>query len=382
MTGAGRQEYLDAVTIGLTLEQLSAPIEADSGRVCSLASGRGRDRERAARSGDALLDRYVQPPAPTAVVVRDRDGARRDEAGRSRALRRRVARVAAELHDAARAVVARALEEARGFGHRYLGTEHLLLALTASRVSRGRRSRSSASARRRCATRSSGSSARPLRRLGGAWYHAPREARVRGGGQGGEARRSQRCADSEQSAARARREWGVARDILAEHDASDDALREHARRPLELEAPELAAKLRTPEASRRPPALAHLSRDAPRCSPVSALIERYVTTSSSTSGEDLMSASEWRARDRDTSPQRPVTIRALPRRGPGSAGPAGGRTCSFAAAAGPRGLRDIGPAVPRLRVSPAPPAGRSLRTSSSRLMRSTPRYRFTVRMRS
>jgi hypothetical protein len=29
-----------------------------------------------------------------------------------------------------RAVVARALEQARGFGHRYLGTEHLLLAAT------------------------------------------------------------------------------------------------------------------------------------------------------------------------------------------------------------------------------------------------------------
>ena len=34
------------------------------------------------------------------------------------------------FNDPAREVVARALEEARGFGHRYLGTEHLLLALT------------------------------------------------------------------------------------------------------------------------------------------------------------------------------------------------------------------------------------------------------------
>ena len=37
------------------------------------------------------------------------------------------------FNEPARGVVARALEEACGFGHRYLGTEHLLLAISAER---------------------------------------------------------------------------------------------------------------------------------------------------------------------------------------------------------------------------------------------------------
>ena len=175
LTGVGRQGYLDGIATGLTLEQLSAPIEADPGAGVL-------DRLRAAAAtanelrglGDELLDRYVQAARA--------DGASWSEIGTALGVTKQAAHerfVAAPLawpqnfSVPARAVVARALEEARGFGHRYLGTEHLLLALAASD--------------------------------------------------------------------------GVARDILAQHGAVEDAVRERLASLIQPEAPEIAAKLRAPK---------------------------------------------------------------------------------------------------------------------------------------
>jgi ATP-dependent Clp protease ATP-binding subunit ClpC len=58
---------------------------------------------------------------------------------------------------------------------------------------------------------------------------------------------SQRCADPEHLLLALAANAGVAGDILAEHEASADAVREALGRLLEREAPELAAKLRAPK---------------------------------------------------------------------------------------------------------------------------------------
>jgi hypothetical protein len=235
---------------GLTLEQLAAPIEADSGAGVL-------DRVRAAAAmaselrglGDELLDRYVQAARA--------DGASWSEIGTALGVTKQAAHerfVDAPLvwpqnfHDAARAVVARALEEARGFGHRYLGTEHLLLALTtepglagttlaelgvsehAVRVSIEQiigRGRSGGSA-------SLGITPRTKRVLEAAVKEAKRVGH-------------QRCADSEHLLLALAASDGVARDILAQHGAREDALRERLASHIELQAPEIAAKLRTPK---------------------------------------------------------------------------------------------------------------------------------------
>ena len=84
--------------------------------------------------GDELLDRYVQAARA--------EGRSWSEIGTALGVTKQAAHerfVDAPLawptnfNRPAREVVARALAEARAFGHRYLGTEHLLLALTADR---------------------------------------------------------------------------------------------------------------------------------------------------------------------------------------------------------------------------------------------------------
>ena len=142
-------------------------------------------------------------------------------------------------------VVAQALKEARDFGHRYLGTEHLLLALSAERgpagatlaglgvsepavresieqiIGRGRSGDSAAL----------GITPRTKRVLEAAVKEAKRVGR-------------QRCADSEHLLLALAASDGVARDILAQHGAGEEALRERLASLFEPEAPEIAAKLR------------------------------------------------------------------------------------------------------------------------------------------
>jgi ATP-dependent Clp protease ATP-binding subunit ClpC len=144
-----------------------------------------------------------------------------------------------------------ALTEARNFGHRYLGTEHLLLALTTD----------------------SGLAGVALADLGIAESSVRRDIeRIIGRGRSGadaalgitprtkrvfetaitQANRlgSRRCAETEHLLLALARSGGVAADILATHGADDGAVREQLATLLEREAPELAAKLRAPERRR------------------------------------------------------------------------------------------------------------------------------------
>jgi hypothetical protein len=249
LTCEGRQGYLDGIATGLTLEQLSAPIEADPA-----ASVLDRVRAAAATAnelrnlGDQLLDRFVQAARA--------EGASWSEIGAALGVTKQAAHerfVDAPLawprnfSHPARVVVARALEEARGFGHRYLGTEHLLLALSDE----------------------PGLAGTTLAQLGVS-EHGVREAieRIIGHGRSGdratlgitprtkrvletavrEAKRvgRRRCADSEHLLLALAASDGVARDILTQHGAGEDALRERLASLIEPEAPEIAAKLRAP----------------------------------------------------------------------------------------------------------------------------------------
>ena len=252
---------------GLTLEQLSAPIEADSGAGVL-------DRVRAAAAtanelrglGDELLDRYVQAARA--------DGASWSEIGTALGVTKQAAHerfVDAPLawpqnfNDPARAVVARALEEARGFGHRYLGTEHLLLALTAepglagtTLAELGVSEHAVRVAIERIIGRGrSGGSATP-------WHHAAHQTRPRGGSQRSKARRSSALRRLGAPAARARRErWRRARHLGRARSGGGRAARA-ARVPYRARGARDRREAARPEAPRRPPTLARMSGERVR----------------------------------------------------------------------------------------------------------------------
>jgi Clp amino terminal domain, pathogenicity island component len=242
-----RQEYLDGIATGLTLEKLSAPIDAAPGagaldRLSAAAAAANELRGL----GDELLDRYVQAARA--------EGRSWSEIGTALGVTKQAAHerfVDAPLawpqnfNEPARAVVARALEEARGFGHRYLGSEHLLLAISAERGLAGR------------TLAELGLSERAVReaieRIIGPGYSrdaatlgiTPRTKRVLEAAVK-EAKRvsRQRCADSEHLLLALAASDGVARDILVQHGAGEEAIRERLASLVEREAPEIAAKLR------------------------------------------------------------------------------------------------------------------------------------------
>jgi hypothetical protein len=237
------------MAVGLTLEQLSAPIDADR-----VASSLGRVEAAAVTAtelrglGDALLDRYVQAARA--------DGRSWSEIGMALGVTKQAAHerfVDAPLawphnfNEPARRVVARALGEARAFGHRYLGTEHVLLALSAE-PGLARAALTELAIDERAVRRSIERIIGRGRTGDGTLGITPRTKRVFEAAVK-EAKRvgSQRCADSEHLLLALAASDGVAREILTEHNAGDEAIREQLATLLEREAPELAAKLRAPK---------------------------------------------------------------------------------------------------------------------------------------
>jgi Clp amino terminal domain, pathogenicity island component len=254
LTRTSRQEYLDAIGTGLTLEALSEPIDklANAGALDRLGAAAATSGELRALS-DALLDRYVQAARA--------DGLSWTEIGAALGVTKQAAHerfVDAPLawptnfNEPAREVVARALAEARGFGHRYLGTEHLLLALSAGQGLAGAALRDlgvgEAIVRadiqriigrgRSGDTDTLGITPRTKRVFEGALKESKRFGK-------------KRCADPEHLLLALARTDGVAGEILATHGAGEAAVRERLAKLLEREAPEVAAKLRAPERRRR-----------------------------------------------------------------------------------------------------------------------------------
>jgi Clp amino terminal domain, pathogenicity island component len=235
------------MAIGLTLETLSRLVDQAAG-------ADPLDRLRAAAASadelrglsDALLDRYVQAARA--------DGRSWTEIGAALGVTKQAAHERfvdaspawpRNFNEPARQAVARALTEARGFGHRYLGTEHLLLALSAERglagatlAELGVNERVVREAIERIIGRGHSGEATTLGitpRTKRVFEAAIKEAKRLG---------SQRCADNEHLLLALSRSDGVARDILAAQGAGPDAIAEQLARLLEREAPEIAGKLR------------------------------------------------------------------------------------------------------------------------------------------
>ena len=245
-----RQEYLDAIATGLTLQQLSAPIEADAAAGVLDRLGAAAATANELRGlGDELLDRYVQAARA--------EGRSWSEIGTALGVTKQAAHerfVDAPLawptnfNEPAREVVARALAEARAFGHRYLGTEHLLLALTSDRGLAGATLAELGVTERAVRDSIERIIGRGRSGEGAALGITPRTKRVLEAAVKEPKRVGrQRCADPEHLLLALAASDGVAGDILAELGAGEDIVREQLASLLEREAPEIAAMLRAPK---------------------------------------------------------------------------------------------------------------------------------------
>jgi hypothetical protein len=237
----------------LTIEALAAEVDAQTkaGSAIDRLAAAAVKAETLRTLGDELLDRYVQ-----AARADGRSWTQIGEAlgvTKQAAQQRFVTEPAVEttnwpehFSDAARKVVAAAIGEARAMRHRYLGTEHLLLALTAA----------------------DGLAGAALAHLD-VGYDAVRRAIVEdiGLGHSGaddtlgitprtkrafestlrEAKRlGSRCAENEHLLIALSSSEGVAAQILRGRGAGPDEVRAALAQLLEGQAPEVAAKLRTP----------------------------------------------------------------------------------------------------------------------------------------
>ena len=147
------------------------------------------------------------------------------------------------LSEAASEVVGRAVEEARLLRHRYLGTEHLLLALASDDGLAGAAlERLDVSAERLT---------EQIQRILGPGHSAtlgiaPRTKRVLEAARKEARRLGHRCAETEHLLLAVSETEGAAEQMLREAGAEPGDVRTQLAALLEKEAPEVAAKLRTP----------------------------------------------------------------------------------------------------------------------------------------
>ncbi|HYM56420.1 MAG TPA: Clp protease N-terminal domain-containing protein [Solirubrobacteraceae bacterium] len=199
--------------------------------------------------GDLLLDRYVQA-ARAEELSWSQIG---DALGVSKqAAQQRFVAPPAETHlwpglsEAASAVLTRAVEHARSFGHRYLGTEHLLLALAADEGLAG-------ATLARLGVSPEGV-AEQIRRIIGPGHStdtatlgvAPRTKRVLEAARKEARRLGHRCAETEHVLLAVSESEGVAEQIVSELGADVKDVRVQLAELLAAEAPWVAAKLRPP----------------------------------------------------------------------------------------------------------------------------------------
>ena len=197
---------------------------------------------------DRLVDRYVQ-----AARAEQRSWSQIGEAlgvTKQAAQKRFVAPVPVGewpgMSEAAANLLGRAVAEARALGHRYLGTEHLLLALAAEEGLAG-------TALRRLGV-SSQEVGEQIRRIIGTGHTGatatlgitPRTKRVLEAARKEARRLGHRCADSEHLLVAVSENEGVAEQILRGAGAEPGRVRDELADLLAREAPETAARLRTP----------------------------------------------------------------------------------------------------------------------------------------
>jgi hypothetical protein len=245
-----RQRYLDAVADLPNVDSLTARIDAEE-------PGGSLDRLGAAVAmagdlrdlGDLVVDRYVQ-----AARADERSWSQIGEmlgVTKQAAQQRFVARPVQSapwpgLSEAASDIVGRAVEAARLLHHRYLGTEHLLLALASDEGLVG-------STLKHFGVSPEGVTEQ-IQQIIGPGHSAdsatlgitPRTKRVLEAARKEARRLGHRCADTEHLLLAVSETEGIAEQILREAGAEPGNVRAQLAVLLENEAPEVAAKLRTP----------------------------------------------------------------------------------------------------------------------------------------
>jgi hypothetical protein len=238
-----------------TVASLAARIDAEvAGSSLERLATAAAIAEDLRQLGDSVVDRYVQ-----AARADQRSWSQIGEAlgvSKQAAQQRFVtppARTAPwpGLSEAASDVATRAAEEARLLRHRYLGTEHLLLALASDTGLAG-------SALKRVAV-SPESVREQIHRIIGLGHSAdaatlgitPRTKRVFEAARTEARRLGHRCADTEHLLLAVCESDGVAQQMLQEAGAEVGDVRDQLAMLLESEAPEVAARLRTPARRRR-----------------------------------------------------------------------------------------------------------------------------------
>src|SRR4051794_16583617 len=238
-TAASLAARIDAESAGSSLERLGA--------AAAIA-------EELRQLGDSVVDRYVQ-----AARADQRSWSQIGEAlgvSKQAAQQRFVGQPVRSppwpgLSEAASNVATRAVEEARLLRHRYLGTEHLLLALACDEGLAG-------SALKRVGV-SPESAREQIHRIIGPGHSAdtatlgitPRTKRVYEAARKEARRLGHRCADTEHLLIAVCESDGVAQQMLQEAGAGAGDVRVELAALLENEAPEVAVKLRTPARRRR-----------------------------------------------------------------------------------------------------------------------------------
>jgi Clp amino terminal domain, pathogenicity island component len=237
-------------------------IESIAGKIDAEVGGSSLERLGAAAAiaedlrqlGDSVVDRYVQ-----AARADQRSWSQIGEAlgvSKQAAQQRFVAQPLAAaawpgLSEAASDVATRAVEEARVLRHRYLGTEHLLLALASDEGLAG-------AALKRVGV-SPESARQQIHCMVGPGHSAdsatlgitPGTKRVFEAARKEARRLGHRCADTEHLLLAVSESDGVAQQMLHEAGAEAGDVRVELAALLEHEAPELAAALRTPARRRR-----------------------------------------------------------------------------------------------------------------------------------
>ena len=225
---------IDAEEVGSSLDRLGAAV---------VIAGELREL------GDLVVDRYVQ-----AARAEERSWSQIGEVlgvTKQGAQQRFVAQPVQSapwpgLSEAASDVVVRAVREARLLHHRYLGTEHLLLALASDDGLAGSTLKR-LGVSTECVTEQIQRIIGPGHSAGSATLGmTPRTKRVLEAARKEARRLGHRCADTEHLLLAVSETEGVAEQMLREAGAEPGDVRAQLAALLEKEAPEVAAKLRTP----------------------------------------------------------------------------------------------------------------------------------------
>jgi hypothetical protein len=226
-------EGIDAAD-GSSLERLDAAMRIS-----------GELRER----GDQVVDRYVQAARAEGrswTQIGDVLGVSKQAAQQRFVALPMTTSSWPGMSEAASVVIGRAVEEARALGHRYLGTEHLLLALASDDGLAGATLARLGVSPRNVAEQIHGIIGPGHSSRSATLGITPRTKRVLEAARKDARRLGHRCADTEHLLLAVSEHEGVAEQVLRALGSEPGVVRAQLAELLEGEAPEIAAKMRAP----------------------------------------------------------------------------------------------------------------------------------------